>query len=298
MNHIARRTFIERSLGVTAGTTLGFGALAARAAEKKSGGDHPSADGKTRNTHKWEDLRPEEFFREQERVPVVYWACGPMEDHGLQNALGVDPEKAYEICLRAAKETGGIVFPLVPFAPAGAPPLSREEIKSGKHQLFPPSLFVSVELCRGIYMELFESMAALGFRVCVAFGGHGPAATLLQKIAGELDGHLGKMAIITCGSLTYVKDLVKREAHGDPNPTAHGGKWETSMNMALGPERVDLSRVQHIDASPIPSQSKGRAPAHLKAIEASTAAFGEELMNTAARRLAAEVRKALGKGNG
>lgn len=298
MSSIARRVFIERYLGITAGTALGFGALTAPTAEKESGGEQPSVDGKMRNPHKWQDLRPEEFFREQERVPVVYWACGPMEDHGLQNALGVDPCKAYEICLRAAKETGGIVFPLVPFAPAGAPPLSREEINSGKHQLFPPSLFVSVELCRGIYMELFESMAALGFRVCVAFGGHGPAASLLRKIVEELGGRLGKMAIITCGSSTYVKDLLNREAHGDPNPGAHGGKWETSMNMALGPKRVDLSRVQHIDASPIPSQLKGRAPAHLKAIEASSVAFGEELMSTAARRLADEVRKTLGGENG
>lgn len=294
MSSIARRVFIERSIGITAGTALGLGALTALAAEKKSGEEKPSMDGKMRNMHKWQDLRPEEFLREQERAPVVYWACGPMEDHGLQNALGMDPCKAYEICLRAAKETGGIVFPLVPFAPAGAPPLSREEIKSGKHQLFPPSLFVSVELCRGIYMELFESMAALGFRVCVAFGGHGPAASLLRKITEELGGRLEKMAIITCGSATYVKDLMKREAHGDPTPGAHGGKWETSMNMALGPERVDLSRVQHIDASPIPSQLKGRVPAHLKAIEESSVAFGEELMNTAARRLADEVRKSLG----
>lgn len=250
-----------------------------------------------RDMHKWEDLRPEEFLREQERAPVVYWACGPMEDHGLQNALGVDPCKAYEICLRAARETGGIVFPLVPFAPAGAPPLSREEMRSGTHELFPPSLFVSVELCQGVYMELFENMAALGFRVCVAFGGHGPAAGLLRKMADELGGRIGEMAIIACGSATFIKDLLEREAHGDPSPGGHGGKWETSMNMALDPDRVDLSRVRQIDSSPIPSQLKRRPPAHLKAIEASTVAFGEELLSTAAHRLAEAVRKAL-DGNG
>ncbi len=72
-----------------------------------------------RDLHCWEQLRPEEFYAEQSRAPVAYWACGPMEDHGLQNALGVDPGKASEICRRAARLTGGIVFPMVPFAPAG-----------------------------------------------------------------------------------------------------------------------------------------------------------------------------------
>ena len=50
-----------------------------------------------RHMHKWQELRPEELLAEQERAPIAYWACGPMEDHGLQNALGVDPGKAYEI---------------------------------------------------------------------------------------------------------------------------------------------------------------------------------------------------------
>ena len=239
-----------------------------------------------RNMHRWQELRPEEFLHEQERTSVVYWACGPMEDHGLQNALGIDPCKAYEICLRAAEETGGIVFPLVPFAPAGAPPLSREEMRSPERQLFPPSLFVSVELCRQIYMELFENMAEIGFRLCVAFGGHGPAAGLLKQMAKELDGKVGEMAILACGSTTFIQDLVRADGFG-----GHGGKWETAMNMALNPDYVDLSRVAHIDSSPIPSQLKGRSPDQLRAIEASTTDFGEQLLSTAAAGLAEAVRQ-------
>ena len=244
-----------------------------------------------RDMHKWQDLRPEEFFSEQGRSPIAYWACGPMEDHGLQNALGVDPCKGYEICLRAAAQTGGIVFPLVPFAPGGAPPLSREAMRSGERELFPPSLFVSVELCRQIYAELFENMAELGFRLCVAFGGHGPAASLLRVIAEEWGGRLGDMAIFTCGSSTFIRDIIKEQAGDDPGPLSHGGKWETAMNMALEPEHVDLSRVRAIDDSPIPSQLKGRASAHLSAIEASSVEFGELLLSTAASRLAAKVRE-------
>lgn len=244
-----------------------------------------------RNMHQWQELRPEELFAEQERSPIAYWACGPMEDHGLQNTLGVDPGKAYEICLRAAAQTGGIVFPLVPFAPAGAPPLSREEMRSRTRELFPPSLFVSVELCTQIYAELFENVAELGFRLCVAFGGHGPAASLLKAVAEELGGRIGDMEIFTCGSSTFISDVIREEAGDDPAPLSHGGKWETAMNMALNPEYVDVSRVRSIDDSPIPSQLKGRPSPHLSAIEASSVEFGELLLSTAASRLAGKVRE-------
>ena len=63
--------------------------------------------------HKWEDLFPEEFSDELERKPLVYWGCGAMEEHGLQNALGGDCFHAYEICRRAVEITGG-VFPALP----------------------------------------------------------------------------------------------------------------------------------------------------------------------------------------
>ena len=251
----------------------------------------------SRNMHKWEELRPEEFLSELKRAPVVYWACGPMEDHGLQNALGVDPCKAYEMCLRAAALTGGVVFPLVPFAPAGAPPLSREQRRSGRHTLFPPSLFVSVELCRQIYLEVLENMAELGFRVCVAFGGHGPAAGLLKNIVKELRGKLKGMAILPCGSATFIGDLLRPADGADPGVHAgrHGGRWETSMNMALNPEFVDLSRVRQIEPSPIPSQLKGLDEANIGDIEKSSVEFGEKLMSTSAQRLANEVRRILGQ---
>jgi len=247
-----------------------------------------------RDMHRWEQLRPEEFLAEQKRAPIVYCAFGPMEDHGLQNALGVDPGKAYEICRRAAHLSGGIVFPMVPFAPAGAPPLSREQILSGEYPMFPPSLFVSVELCRSICVELFERFAALDFELCVGFGGHGPAAKLLKQLAEEVGGTVNGMSLLTCGSATYTADIIRENGGDDPKPLSHGGKWETAMNMALDPDYVDLSRVRDIDPSPIPSQLKGRTDAQLRGIEAATIEFGETLISAAAERLAAEASQRLG----
>jgi len=83
-----------------------------------------------RHPHKYEELLPEEFYEELKRAPIAYWGCGAMEEHGLHNPLGADAYVAYETCLRAAEISGGIVFPPVPFAPAGVPGFSRQELRS------------------------------------------------------------------------------------------------------------------------------------------------------------------------
>ncbi len=251
-----------------------------------------------RDMHRWEELRPEEFLEEQARAPVVYWACGGVEDHGLQNALGLDPCKAYEICLRTAGETGGIVFPVVPFAPAGAPPLTRLQMRSGQYELFPPSLFVGVELCEQIYLELFQNMAALGFRLCVAFGGHGPAASLLARMAKDLGGSVGDMRLFTCGSTTFIKEELASDSAETGCPPRHGSKWETSINAALNAEYVDLSRIRSIDSSSIPSQLKGRSEAELADLERASAEWGEQLLGCIVERLSATVRGLLAKERG
>ena len=64
-----------------------------------------------RNLHKYEELFPDEFDAELKRSPIVYCAFGPVEYHGAHGALGMDPVKGYEMCLRAAAISGGIVFP-------------------------------------------------------------------------------------------------------------------------------------------------------------------------------------------
>jgi creatinine amidohydrolase/Fe(II)-dependent formamide hydrolase-like protein len=168
-------------------------------------------------------------------------------------------------------------------------------MRSGRHKLYPPSLFVSVELCERLYTEILENLAELGFRLCVAFGGHGPAASLLKRLAERLGGQMGGMKILTCGSATYIRDLLPGLDPEDPSPGAHGGLWETAMNMGLNREFVDLTRVRSINASPIPSQLKGRGDKQFNAIERATPEMGERLLDTAALRLAEQVKALLHK---
>ncbi|MDD4870399.1 MAG: creatininase family protein [Kiritimatiellae bacterium] len=242
--------------------------------------------GTKRHPHKYEELLPEEFYAELKRMPVVYVPAGAMEEHGLQNVLAVDPWTAYETCLRAVNITGGILFPIVPFAPAGHPSWSREELRSGTRDAAPPSCFVSRELCRQIYIELMESLADLGFKACIAFGGHWPADFLLTEIQKEQNGVIRGMKFWGGGTVTILKDEMAKQSGPKSIYGGHGMMLETSLVMAIHRHWVDLSRVDDIKDSPLSHQLKKQPVERLSAIKEANADFGNRLLDIAASRLA------------
>ena len=274
---LSRRSFLQR--GAAAAALSALTPAAAPAQERPVGAKLKS--------HKYEDLLPEEFYAELERAPIAYWGCGAMEEHGLQNALGTDLFTAYEICLRAVKISGGIVFPPVPFAPAYMPPcLSRRELREKTKELFPPSLWTSGELCKQIYIELLESMADLGFKSCIAFGGHYPADALLQQIEKELGGKIGSMRFYGGGTASILRDHLKDFVKEHPLGMGHGTMWETSIVMALNPEWVDLPRAKRIKQWSRVSQLSKLPDKNIDYIQKSNAELGNKEMNLAAERAA------------
>jgi creatinine amidohydrolase/Fe(II)-dependent formamide hydrolase-like protein len=246
-----------------------------------------------RHPHKYEELLPEEFYDEQKRAPIIYLPIGAPEEHGLQNVLAVDPWTAYEVCLRAVQRSGGIVYPIIPFAPAGHPAWSRAQLRSGKKDAAPPSCFVSRELCKSLYIELMESLADLGFKACLAYSGHFPGDVLLQEIEKELGGTIGGMKFWGGGTVSLLRDALDKVDKEQPLLGGHGTMWETSIVMALHEHWVDLSRVDRIDASPISHQLKNLPPAKLEAIKSANAAFGNRYLDLAAERMADRAAKLL-----
>ena len=250
-----------------------------------------------RKMHQWEELLPEEFFEEMERSPIAYWSCAAMEEHGLHMALGNDWIQMHEVCLRAAERTGGVVFPPVPFAPAYIPGRSREELRSGEHELYPPSLWVSRELCERLYIELMESMADMGFKVCIALGGHYPADLLLRDIEKKKGGRIGDMLFYGGGTCDLLKDEIEKMHKDDATVGGHGGMWETALVMAIRPDWADLPRAERIVDAPFASQLQKMKPEKLARIKDATVEFGERLLGLATDNAAAKATELLARAN-
>jgi len=239
-----------------------------------------------RHPHKYEELLPEEFYEEQKRVPIIYLPVGAPEEHGLQSVLAVDPWTAYEVCLRAAERSGGIVFPIVPLCPAGHPAWSREQLRSRPQDAAPPSCFISREACKLVYTELMESAADLGVGVCLAYSGHWSGDFLLQEMQKELNGRVGRMKFWGGGTVSLLKDELAKLDKEQPLLGGHGMMWETSIVMAIHEHWVDLGRVDRIKGSPLSHQLKDQPPERIEAIKKANAAFGNQFLNLAAERLA------------
>ena len=244
-------------------------------------------------SHRWEELLPEEFYAEFERAPLAYMAAAAPEEHGLHNPLGTDLWPPYEVCLRAAEITGGIVFPLIPFAPAYFPGLSRSEMRAGELELFPPSLFVSRELCELAYTEVLEGMADMGFKACVALAGHAPADQLLQDMTEAHGGVIRGMRFSGAGTYSILSPMLSELGQEQPGSTGHGTMWETSLAMAVAPGFVDLPRAQGILAGPLKSQLQANSPEVIGMIAEANPALGEKSLALAVELTVAKARELL-----
>lgn len=231
-----------------------------------------------RNMHKYQDLTPYEFDREKERASIVYVGAGPLEYHEECNILGLDTNKGYDWCLASAEITGGIVFPMLPIAPAGVRPhRSRAELRASYElpryraeyaesfgSLY-PSMFFSREACYAVYEELLEMLAIeMQFKLCVFVGSHGPAGQLIKEIianangvtpppAGELGvvtGDFHGMRVMAACSLDYNREFVDafNREHGILKKF-HGGLWETALNYVIEP---DYFHPEYLDESKYP----------------------------------------------
>lgn len=250
-----------------------------------------------RNLHKYEELFPDEFVAEVKRCPIIYCSFGPVEYHGAHGGLGMDYLKGYEICLRAVKISGGILYPPIPIAPGGNPLKNRAELREIAEIAY-PSVFTSADICEKLYTELLETFAEdLGFKVCVVMGSHGPAGILAKKIAAE-SASLKTMKVVAAGSLSHNLDIVKEEYERlGIKRISHAGMWESSMLMVSNPEFVDPEKLKTIPPGPPEHYSDEKYGPHARPyydeISKSSRDFGERLIQTAAERIAADALAAL-----
>lgn len=171
---------------------------------------------------RFEELLPHEMESIMRDKPIVYLPFGTLEWHGLHLALGNDAIKAYEICLRAAERSGGVVAPPTYWAIGGMP--------------HPWTTRFNDDLIGSLFYAIFEQMEHVGFRVAVAVTGHYglEQVQVLKKSACDF---MYKSSMIVAPMPEY-EVAYEKGYRGD-----HAAKWETSILWALRPDLVDMSRL-------------------------------------------------------
>ena len=181
---------------------------------------------------RYEHLYGDELFTRIAERPLAWLPLGILEKHGAHLPWGLDGLKAHAICLRLAQKLGGVVLPATHLAGihGDCRDADAREFRQ-RHAEIGDFLYREQTFCTFL-RETFDSLANIGFQVIVAYTGHYPEiqTRLLQETA----------AAFTQTGLATISPFWEPLACGAGD---HGGRWETSIYLALEPDGVRLGAI-------------------------------------------------------
>jgi creatinine amidohydrolase len=140
---------------------------------------------------------------------------GSCEQHGPHLSFTTDIAIAAAVARRVAERLADVDAVLAPEVPYGA---------SGEHEGFPGTLSIGLNAFRVLVVELGRSARSWCGRLLV-INGHGGNARALSDAMRLLRQEGSDAGYVTCAT---------------PGGDAHAGRSETSIQLALHPETVDL----------------------------------------------------------
>lgn len=179
--------------------------------------------------HEMSWTEAKEYFAEND---IAILPVGSNEQHGPQNPLGTDHLIAKAIAEETARKAKVLCLQVIPFG------------VSSHHKQFWGTIFISPITFKEYVKEVCLSLSYYGVRKIVVVNGHGGNRSALAELARELR----EKGIFACifqwwpEASKLLPDIFKTEERG------HAGAEETSLNLALHPKLVDMSKA--IDEKP------------------------------------------------
>jgi len=211
----------------------------------------------------YEELTPTEFRERLADTPVAYLPLGTIEWHGEHLPLGSDGLQSKEFFIMLARETGGIVYPMLFMGPDRKEMVNGEELYGmdlykgeedsekayATQKLDGSSYWIEKEDFRIMMEAILKQVSRSGFKVLVAHG-HGPSTKFLIDHTEEWEGKFG-LKILHCWG--------HRDKEGMGIMVDHAAMNETSLVMALRPELVKMEYLP-ADTSEWPVGVGGKDP--------------------------------------
>lgn len=170
-----------------------------------------------------------EYFTKND---IALLPVGSNEQHGPQNPLGTDHLIAKALAEEAAKRTGVICLPVIPFG------------VSSHHKQFWGTIHVSPKTLKDYVKEVCLSLNYYGVKKIVIVNGHGGNLNALAEASRELRENGICVSIFQWWSAAskLLPEIFKPEERG------HAGAEETSVNLALHPKLVNMDKA--VDEEP------------------------------------------------
>lgn len=240
---------------------------------------------------RFERLRPAQMVALRDECPVAYIPLGTLEWHGLHNPLGADALQAGEIALRCAVK-GGVVFPAVFYGESRVNSLleTNPKYQSGiaerlkmpaellQEERQPWSGMEQIEHYQHHLIHIIAEAASYGFKLVVFIAGHYPLIDHARAAAMSYNQWAYDKGWESIGVIPLADFLLMRKHYEHPGD--HAGKWETSHLLASDPETVDMNLAGDEYVYGVFAEDPPKT---------STAEFGNEIYDTAAKEITALV---------
>ncbi|MBK6388569.1 MAG: creatininase family protein [Rhodoferax sp.] len=199
----------------------------------------------------WADLTTREFAQLDPVRTIAILPVAATEQHGPHLPLSVDTVLADGVVAATLPHLPDDLSVL--FLPTQAVGLSPE------HMQFPGTLTLKAETVIQLWTQLGESVARAGINKLVLLNSHGGQVGVMDIVARDLRARLGMLVYsVNWFNLPLLdlqgKDINAQFSNEEHRFGIHAGEIETSMMLALNPERVQMAQAQNFH-----STSKDRA---------------------------------------
>jgi creatinine amidohydrolase len=179
----------------------------------------------------WADLHWPDVPDATRAGPVALLPFGAVEEHGPHLPLGTDIDLTAALADRICQAADLIRLPTMPYGQVWS--LAQ----------FPGSLSVRDEILVGLITDLADGLRRGGVNGLVLFTGHLGNVAALRTATRALAGTGGLAAIaLAYPGLEQVADEVRDAPRSHPS-IMHADELETSLMLALHPEKVDMDRA-------------------------------------------------------
>ncbi|WP_223475889.1 creatininase family protein [Oricola indica] len=159
---------------------------------------------------------------------------GSIEQHGPHLSTDCDlvfSENFLEMALaRLAPETKVWRLPMLPIS------------KSNEHVGFPGTWYLSAQTFMAVISDIARSASNNGFRRLVLWNCHGGNRALLEVLARDIRIETGLMTFQVFASGAMPDPLPALDPR-EPAYGIHAGEWETSLMLAVSPDRVRTEKL-------------------------------------------------------
>jgi creatinine amidohydrolase len=188
-------------------------------------------------SHRWADLNTHDFAALDPARTVAVLPLGATEQHGPHLPLSVDTVLV-EGVLNAALTHLAATDPVL-VLPTQTVGLSTE------HTAFAGTLHLSPQTLIQVWCDIGASVARAGVKKLLMFNAHGGNVGLMDVVARELRAQHGLIVYSSSWyNLPLDASVVAQFSAEEHRFGIHAGDIETSMMLALSPERVDMAQAR------------------------------------------------------